>query len=292
MSCDPCFEGKSNRKAKRLRSKLKAAFDDWARRQSDDPGRPKANEVIPFIRPRCSCTTPTWSANSPRSLAATCIACPRPPRLVWLRSPTSSTVSPPPGTKIHENAIASVIKLIGLRAHQREIGAYLLDQQPLEDGPGWQDWLATHKHLRDQRRRIRFRVTPEGSTEEVRRRLRLLAEHEMSVMQHLHHDAIRRPQDYVDSELGPGLIYPYDPNWQRLDLWLAEQSHSLSFDSQLSLIRQLGEALQYAHGKNVVHRGQGQRGPRWRHRQHRVGTVLRVHRHHPAGLPAPQAPPP
>ena len=33
----------ANQKAKRLRSKRKAAFDDWARRQSDDPGRPKAN---------------------------------------------------------------------------------------------------------------------------------------------------------------------------------------------------------------------------------------------------------
>ena len=282
----------ANQKAKRLRSKLKAAFDDWARRQSDDPGRPKANEVIPFIRPGVFLHHPNLVCELPE-VARRDLYC--------LPEATSSGLDPitdifdrlpRPGTRIHETAIASVIKLIGLRAHQREIGAYLLDQQPLEDGPGWQDWLATHKHLRDQRRRIRFRVAPEGSTEEVRRHLRLLAAHEMSVMQHLHHDAIRRPQDYVDSELGPGLIYPYDPNWQRLDLWLAEQSHSLSFDSQLSLIRQLGEALQYAHGKNVVHRGQGQRGPRWRHRQHRVGTVLRVHRHDPAGLPATQAPPP
>ena len=74
-------------------------------------------------------------------------------------------------------------------------------------------------------------------------------------MQHLSHDAILRPEDFVDSELGPGLIYPYDPSWQRLDLWLAAQPRGLDFEAQLALIRQIAEALQYAHGKNVVHRG-------------------------------------
>ena len=74
-------------------------------------------------------------------------------------------------------------------------------------------------------------------------------------MQHLTHDAILRPEDYVDSELGPGLVYPYDPSWQRLDLWLAAQPRGLDFETQLALIRKIAEALQYAHGKNVVHRG-------------------------------------
>ena len=43
--------------------------------------------------------------------------------------------------------------------------------------------------------------------------------------------------------------------WQRLDLWRAEQPHGVPLDTQLAIIRQVGEALQYAHGNRVVHRG-------------------------------------
>lgn len=245
----------ANRKAKRLRSKLMAAFDNWARRQPFDPHRPSAKEVIPFIQagvflhhPDCLCELPEAARRDLYGLPAATTSG---------LDPITDVLEgvPRPGTKIYEAAVAGVMKMIGLRAHQREVGAYVLDQQPLEDGPGWQDWLATHKHLRNQRRRIRFRVAPEGSTEEARRRLRVLAAHEMSVMQHLTHDGILRPEDYVDSELGPGLVYPYHPSWQRLDLWLAAQARDLDFESQLALIRKIAEALQYAHGKGVVHRG-------------------------------------
>lgn len=41
----------ANRKAKRLRSKLMTAFDNWARNQPFDPQRPRsANQVIPFVQ--------------------------------------------------------------------------------------------------------------------------------------------------------------------------------------------------------------------------------------------------
>lgn len=246
----------ANRKAKRLRSKLMAAYDDWARRQRFDQPPPEANEVIPFIRAGVFLHHPDFVCDLSDAARRDLFGLPGDERRSGLAPITDLfDRTPRPGTKIYDNAIAGVMKLIGLRAHQREAGSYVLDQQPLEDGPGWQDWLATHKHLRGQRRRLRFRVAPEGSPVQVHDRLRRLAAHEMHVMQHLNHDAILRPEDFVDSELGPGLVYPYDPSWQRLDLWLATQPRGLDFDAQLTLIRQLAEALQYAHGKNVVHRG-------------------------------------
>lgn len=151
-----------------------------------------------------------------------------------------------------------MMQRIGLRARPREAGSYVLDKAPLEDGPGWQDWLATHKHVKSQRRRIRFRVVPEGASEQARRRVHLLAAHEMHVMQRLTHEAIVRPEDYVDSELAQGLV-PHEEGWQRLDLWLARRPSGFDYDAQLGLIRQVAEALAYAHGKNVVHRGIGPR---------------------------------
>lgn len=245
----------ANRKAKRLRSKLMTAFDDWARNRPFDGTRPRANEVIPFIQAGVFLHHPDFVCELPEAARRDLYGLPGANNSGL--EPITDLLNgfPRPGTKIHDNAIAAVMGLIGLRAHAREAGQYVLDAQPLEDGPGWQDWLATHKHLRDQRRRIRFRVAAEGSAEDARRRLRQLAAHEMHVMQHLTHDAILRPEDYVDSELGPGLVYPYDPTWQRLDLWLGEQPSTPDFASQLALIRQIAEALQYAHGKGIVHRG-------------------------------------
>jgi serine/threonine protein kinase len=59
----------------------------------------------------------------------------------------------------------------------------------------------------------------------------------------------------VGSDLGVGLVYPLDDRFQRLDLWLADHAGSLSAPEQLSLLRQVAEAVAYAHGNRVVHRG-------------------------------------
>ena len=246
----------ANRKAKRLRSKLMDAYDDWKRGRRFDQPPPPAREVIPFIRAGVLLHHPGLVCDLPDAARLDLYALPEHADAVGLDPITDLFVGASrPGPQVREQAITGVMQLIGLRARPREAGQYLLDAQPLEDGPGWQDWLATHKHLTSQRRRIRFRVVPEGSPEEARRRVRLIASHELSVMQRLTHDAILRPEDYVDAELGPGLVYPFDPAWQRLDLWLAGKPAGFGFDAQLALVRRLAEAVAYAHGKNVVHRG-------------------------------------
>jgi hypothetical protein len=74
-------------------------------------------------------------------------------------------------------------------------------------------------------------------------------------MSRLASDRLLRPQDLVDSELGVGLVYPLDERFQRLDLWLADNAGNLSADEQLALLRQVAEAVDYAHGYRVVHRG-------------------------------------
>ena len=63
------------------------------------------------------------------------------------------------------------------------------------------------------------------------------------------------PRDMVDSELGVGLVYPLDERFQRLDLWLADHAGSVPAEDQLALLRQVAEAVAYAHGNRVVHRG-------------------------------------
>ena len=145
---------------------------------------------------------------------------------------------------------------IGLKQRrEREAGSWVIQNEPIAEGDGWQEWEASHRVSQQDRDRIRIQVVPPGAPEAERRRVKALADHEFRVMSRLSHDGVLRPRDIVDSDLGVGLVYPYDDSWQRLDLWLADQPQRLSLDTQLSIIRQLAEALQYAHGNRVVHRG-------------------------------------
>ena len=98
-------------------------------------------------------------------------------------------------------------------------------------------------------------MLPPTASQQEKASARRIAEHEFRIMSRLQHDGLLRPRDLVESELGVGLVYPYDPQWQRLDLWLAGQANGVPLATQLSMIRQLGEALQYAHNNRVVHRG-------------------------------------
>ena len=138
---------------------------------------------------------------------------------------------------------------------QREAGSWVIDEEPLGEGEGWQDWPAFHRVATTDRGRIRFLVTPPGATTTERARIRQVAEHEYRIMSRLANDRLLRPRDMVDSELGVGLVYPLDEQFQRLDLWQADHAGSVSAETQLLLLRQVAEAVAYAHGNRVVHRG-------------------------------------
>ena len=98
----------------------------------------------------------------------------------------------------------------------------MIDEEPLGEGEGWQDWPAFHRVATTERGRIRFLVTPPGDTATERARIRQVAEHEYRIMSRLANDRLLRPRDMVDSELGVSLVYPLDDQFQRLDLRLAD----------------------------------------------------------------------
>lgn len=155
-----------------------------------------------------------------------------------------------------EQILVKLLERIGLvQRREREAGSWVIEGEAIDSGEGWQDWLASHKVAQQDRARIRFRVLPPSAIQQEKASARQIAEHEFRVMSRLHHDGLLRPRDLVESELGVGLVYHYDPQWQRLDLWLAGQANGVPLATQLSIIRQVGEALQYAHNNRVVHRG-------------------------------------
>ncbi len=160
-----------------------------------------------------------------------------------------------PGQRIAESVLVELMKRIGLvQRREREAGSWVIHNEPVDEGDGWQEWDASHKVSQEERGRIRFQIAAPGSGEAEQLRVRRIAEHEFRVMSRLTHDGLLRPRDIVESDLGVGLVYPYDEAWQRLDLWLADQHLGVPLDTQLAIVRQVGEALQYAHGNRVVHR--------------------------------------
>ena len=152
--------------------------------------------------------------------------------------------------------IGELMARIGVvQRRQREAGSWVIDEEPLADGKDWQDWPAFHRVATTERARIRFFVTPPGTTSTTRAKVRQVAEHEYRIMSRLANDRLLRPRDMVDNDLGVGLVYPLDEKFQRLDLWLADQAGQIPVLGQLALLRQVAEAVAYAHRNRVVHRG-------------------------------------
>ena len=58
----------------------------------------------------------------------------------------------------------------------------------------------------------------------------------------------------AESELGPAIVFEFDPTAQRLDHFIAENGAILDVGARLELLRQIADAIRYAHDKDVVHR--------------------------------------
>lgn len=151
--------------------------------------------------------------------------------------------------------ILRAIEQAGIRApgRGRRVGDYELGQL-LGEGENWQDFAARHTAT-GVARRVRIYPYSRAATPEARDRLARTAKREASILEGVEHAGIQRVLDYREAELGPALVFEHDPSALRLDRFLGQQLSSLGLDQRLALIRQLGEAMAYAHGKRLYHRG-------------------------------------
>lgn len=249
----------ARKKAQYLASKLKDALFDWAREKG--VAIEDTRTVVPFVNQAVFLHHPGFTSD----LAASSNI-----GLYGLDESEATSHLPGISSLIHEaprkapigpnqeSILADLMARIGLvQRREREAGSWIIEDGALDEGPGWQDWRGYHKVAKQEPVRIRFQTTPPGTAQSVTSRNYKVAEHEFRLMSRLSHDGLLRPRDLVDSELGVGLVYDHSDGIQRLDLWLAEQSNGLPLGRRLSVIRQLAEALDYAHRNRVVHRGLG-----------------------------------
>ncbi|MGC5626971.1 BREX system serine/threonine kinase PglW [Georgenia sp. Z1344] len=155
-----------------------------------------------------------------------------------------------------EGVLATLIDRLrpAVRA-EKSAGSWVIQEALLSEGEGWQDWRGYHHLDKSQDVRIRFLTLPAGAPAAEIKRLEALAGHEFSTMSRLHHDGLLRPKDLVHVDgLGPGLVYPLDARLIRLDHWLAAHPEGLPLQTQLHLVRQIAEAVHYAHGSAIAHR--------------------------------------
>ncbi|TFI42226.1 BREX system serine/threonine kinase PglW [Rhodococcus sp. 1R11] len=172
--------------------------------------------------------------------------------------------------------IAELMKVIGLAPRrQREVGSWIIDETPLADGEGWQDWPAFHHVDTERHVRIRFYVPRPGASAADEYARKRAVEHEFRLLARLKHEGLQVPTDLVsDAELGVGLVFPSSQDEVPLDLWLADRRGLLTMEQQLDLVAQLAEIVQYAHRNRVVHRSLNPRAVSIRQRGSRSSVQI------------------
>lgn len=246
----------ARRKAQRLAGRLRDEFLAWARETGHRVPDPR--DVVPFVQEAVLLHHPDLRVFLPPTAKRDLFTLDAFRADVGLPGITERLLEPAEPGRLapKDQVVAALLKRIGVvQRRQREAGSWVVDEEPLAEGEGWQDWPAFHRVATTDRARIRFYVNAPGASAGERARVRRLAEHEFRVMSRLQHDGLLRPRDVVDADLGIGVVFPYDERMQRLDLWLAGQERGLPVARQLALLRSLAEAVGYAHRNRVVHAG-------------------------------------
>ena len=166
-----------------------------------------------------------------------------------------------------KKALKKIVRLLdkaGVRASakHRRVGDYELTEL-LREGQGWQDFAIKNTALKTEQPRLAriYHVTQEADLDR-REQLRRAAEREYNLLDGLRHRGIQRVFSFTGQcELGPALIFEHRPTAVTLAAWWRQRAAGeeggtagLTDEVRLDLLRQLGEAMKFAHGRRVFHR--------------------------------------
>ena len=152
-------------------------------------------------------------------------------------------------------AITRAMEQAGIRESQskRRVGDYEL-KKVIAEGPGFQDWTAAHVSLSNVTRRVRIYLVGKTASPDERSTIERAARREFQLLENLQHQGVQRVYGFSEHEMGPAIIFEYHSAAKRFDHYLIERVDRLGPDHRLHFMRQIGEAIQYAHKKRIVHR--------------------------------------
>ncbi len=160
-------------------------------------------------------------------------------------------LGPPPNPPIDAPLARAIVRAlgdIGIRPSRKERRAddYICGTL-LGEGPGYQDFAAEHASLPGVHARVRRYLISRAATEDERRHLQRATQREFRLLKAIDHPGILKADDYRDDEYGAAIIFYHDPKAVRLDHFLAREAKRLTQDLRLALLRQIAEAVRYAH---------------------------------------------
>jgi serine/threonine protein kinase len=228
----------------------------------------KVKDSIPFIEPlvflsavdlRCDLRDNATSGVCLRDLEAGPGQSERPGIIAAVRGRKCPGLLPKSGPIVDRplaKVISQAIEQAGIpnSTRKRRVSDYLLERL-LEEGPGYQDWEASHILNIGGKRRIRLYLVENEATADDREMIRRAARRDFQLTEALQHPSILRALGYTEHEVGPAVVFEHDPHSLRLDHFLTQQGDRLGPDVRLDLLRQTAEVVRFAHEKKVVHRG-------------------------------------
>ena len=157
----------ARRKAQRLASKLQDELIRWA--QETGTRIPDVRDVVPFVQESVFLHHPGIRCLLPPASRIDLFGLDGNEYETGLPGISERLLEPPtPHQSVGANRddiIAALMQRIGIvQRRQREAGSWVIDEDPLGEGDGWQDWPAFHRVATTERGRIRFLVTPPGAT--------------------------------------------------------------------------------------------------------------------------------
>lgn len=153
-------------------------------------------------------------------------------------------------------AVKRALDELNIRPVQREftVGQWKLASL-LDDAGIYQDFVGEHAKVSGSRRRIRVYPWPPSGPETGRKALRDAAQREYRLLDRAdQHPGLLAAQALEETERGPAIVFEYPDPSERLDAFLVRRASALDLRQRLRLVREVADALTWAHSQGMYHR--------------------------------------
>lgn len=153
-------------------------------------------------------------------------------------------------------AVLRAMDELNIRSIQREFtaGQWKLAKL-IEDTAIYQDYVAEHTKVAGSHRRVRVYPWPASGPDTGRKARREAALLEFRLLDRADiHPGILRAYSLEETERGPAIVFEHPVHSERLDAFLLRRDPALDLRQRLRLVRELADALTWAHAHGLHHR--------------------------------------